>query len=112
MTVDGGISADTVTFICMLIFDIIFICGGNALVIIIFARTPALRIISNASIVNLAFADLCIGLYTIVLLVKETFTELTKSYEHCRVNLAIAISIFLVSIATLTGEYPNLKLRS
>ena len=94
----------TVPFLCVLSFDLALICGGNALVIIIFIRTQALRVASCASIINLAVADFCIGLDTIFLIALQVKPELLESYNACLARVGYVICIYFVSIATLTGK--------
>ena len=99
------LGAKSIAYVCILCFNIIFICGGNALIIIIFVRTPALRVGTSATIINLAIADFCIGLYAVFLIALELIPGLLESYVFCRFRIGFAVIIFLVSLTTLTRGF-------
>ena len=103
-----GLSTESILFISMTCFAIIFICGGNALVILVFTRTPDLHVKSRASIISLATADFGIGLHISSLIVMEVAPEVLQSFDFCRIPISFAIGIFLVSISNLTGGYLNI----
>ena len=79
-------------------------CGGNILVVVIIACTPALRSVTNALLVNLAMADLMVGLVQLLEVIRMFRPDVIGTYAACAFKMWLIIKMVLVSCASLLGE--------
>ena len=87
-----------------LILVVIFICGGNILVMITIRKTRDVHSVTKKFIINLAVADFLIGVLTLHRILFELKPSLVDSYWSCALRSFLILLTYYTSAATLTGE--------
>ena len=82
----------------------VIIITSNLVVILAVKRTKELQTITNAFVVNLAIADLLIGLHTGCTIPSFAFSGLTKNSIFCKIQIWFSISLSATSLVTLLGK--------
>ena len=96
--------ASHVVVIIMLIFAIIFMCGGNTLVILSVCLSPELHTITNLFVVNLACADILVAAQPILTILQWICLQLQLTKTMCMTRMFCAGLSTQGSLVTLTGE--------
>ncbi len=99
----------TIMLVTVQTFVAVFICGGNALVIFIIAKTRTLQTVTSISVINLAVVDFLVGVSDIPLILSIIRPELVHHYPVCCIRVGYMTCITFVSVATLTGRYDQPK---
>ncbi len=84
---------------------LIFVCGGNLLVILAIKQTPALHTNTNIFVVNLAVADFLIGLQILQRIIQKMTPELALSSVMCSFRYNVSVSMTCCSRLSLIGKF-------
>ncbi len=102
--------ASTIFTYLLLATTLILTCGGNTLVIVTVARTPSLRTVTNVLLVNLAVADLMMGLIQFSAFLSIFMAEREPTHAACTISVSVVASVPLVSSFTLLGKCKTVRL--
>ena len=100
----GNLGVTNIIVCCVYGLVMIFICGGNLVVILAIKRTPALHTNTNIFVVNLAVADFSIGLQLLQRMMQELKPEWFDNFAMCSIRYFITEVMTSCSGLTLVGE--------
>ncbi len=92
------------------VIAMIFIVGGNTLVILTVCLTRELREeVTNILVANLALADMMFGMQNIPTVILLVQPDAVDSSTSCLIYLITMVTLTLTSVATLTGKSYAIK---